>query len=150
MALHIAGLFILPKCKAICRKGFVMTTKEKTMKVIAEGLRPESYCAVVDVIALQTAHGFELAAENIFENNEDEIIFDLVMRLFAKGEYMEAVDVLFISFSLIDAREISSLVSLIASTGREDVCREFMYKFVMHSDRVDVKKVDIVIDSELN
>ena len=41
-----------------------MMTKEETMKVIAEGVRPEEYCPIVDEVARQASYAFELAAES--------------------------------------------------------------------------------------
>lgn len=57
---------------------------------------------MIDEIGRQVAAGFELAAECSFVNGEDEIIFDLIMRLLANGMFMEAVDVLTLAFSLAE------------------------------------------------
>lgn len=48
-------------------------TKEETMKIINEG-NVEAICPVVDKIAELTERGFEIAAESVFERDEDEVI----------------------------------------------------------------------------
>ena len=80
-----------------------MKTNQETMKVIAEEVNCEDMCPMIDEIAKQVAKGFELATERVFVNDEDEIIFDIMMRLFASGNLMEAVDVLTLTFSIIDS-----------------------------------------------
>ena len=86
-----------------------MMTQEETMKVIAEGVAPEQICPMIDEISRQVAAGFEIAAECSFVNGEDEIIFDLIMRLLANGMFMEAVDVLTLALSLVTEEKLLSL-----------------------------------------
>ena len=99
--------------KAICRKRFVMMTKEETMKVIAEEVRPEEYCPIVDEVARQASYAFELAAESSFENDEDEIIFDLVMRLLGGGQYMLIGNLIETQFISVGDWNFGSAISLI-------------------------------------
>lgn len=127
-----------------------MMTKEETMKVIAEEVRPEEYCPIVDEVARQTSYAFELAAESSFENDEDEIIFDLVMRLLGGGQYMEAVDVLAITFSLIGSERMDAMMALIGGSGRDEIYEMFMKRFVEHSPRCIVRKIDIEIEAPLS
>ena len=120
------------------------------MKVIAEGVRPEDMCPIIDEIARKVADGFEIASECMFENDEDEIIFDIIMRLIGNGDLMEAVDVLTLSFSLVDAKETYALASLIANTGRDDVYRQFLQSFAEYSGRCVIRHFDVEVVGELN
>lgn len=148
MALPSGRVFYFEK--AICRKGTYMKTNQETMKVIAEGIAPDSICPMIDEIAMQVAAGFEVAADVCFENDEDEIIFDLMMRLFAGGMYMEAVDVLTMAFSLVCEEKAYALTALIANSGRDDACRMFMQSFIEHSERCEVRHVYVDSPENLN
>lgn len=127
-----------------------MKTNQETMKVIAEGVAPDNICPMIEEIAGQVAAGFEVAAEISFENDEDEIIFDLMMRLIANGMFMEAVDVLTLAFSLVAEEKAYALTALIANSGRDDVCRMFMQSFAEQSDRCEVRHVCVGVPKELN
>ena len=124
-------------------------TMEETMKVIAEG-RCDELCPIIDKIAELCDRGFEIAAETSFERDEDEVIFDLMVRLFAKGMSMEAVDVMAMTFSLIGAEEAFMLVALIASCGRDDVCESFMLSFFEHSKRCLTGRIELPSFDELS
>ena len=126
-----------------------MKTNQETMKVIAEGVRCEDMCPMIDDLAKQVAIGFEYASENVFENDEDEIIFDIIMRLFASGNYMEAVDMLTLAFCLIDADQIYALCAFIANSGRDDVYEQFLVSFAEHSGRCEVKHINVRISDEI-
>ena len=127
-----------------------MMTNQETMKVIAEEVNCEDMCPMIDEIAKQVAKGFELATERVFANDEDEIIFDIMMRLFASGNLMEAVDVLTLTFSIIDSVDAYALCALIANSGRDDVYRQFLLSFAEHSGRCEIKHIDLKISDEIN
>ena len=111
--------------------------KNESMKVIAEA-SCEVACPLVDEIAKKAAYAFELASETVMENDEDDLIFELMMRLYANGFAMEAVDVLMISFYLLDMTDICNVLDLITESGRDDVYELFMRCFIEHSGRCEV------------
>ena len=63
-------------------------TREETMSVIAKGVNPDSVCPLIEDIGRQAAYGFELAREYAFKHDEDEILLDLMMRLYIDDKYM--------------------------------------------------------------
>jgi hypothetical protein len=127
-----------------------MMTQEESLKVIAEGVAPEQICPMIDEIGRQVAAGFEIAAECSFVNGEDEIIFDLIMRLLANGMFMEAVDVLTLAFSLAEEDKAYALTALIANSGRDDVYRMFLQSFTENSGRCEVRYILVGLPDELN
>ena len=109
-------------------------TKNEAMKVIAEA-SCERACPIVDEIAKRAAYAFEFASETVMENDEDNLIFDIMMRLFANGFAMEAVDVLMLSFYLLEMTDIFGLQDSILSDIllRQDALRqEFSLSFLKH------------------
>ena len=127
-----------------------MMTREETMKVIADGVRGEDICPVIDEIAKKTVYCFELASECAFENDEDEILFDLMMRLYADDKCMEAVDMLMMAFSLVGMEEAIAIVGIVAVTGRDDVYRMFLQRFIAHSDRCRVQSIKVTVKEHMN
>lgn len=115
-------------------------TKNEAMKVIAEA-SCEIVCPLVDEIAKRAAFAFEYAAETVIENDEDDLIFDLMMRLFSNGNVMEAVDVLMLMFSLTGMTETAAILDVIAVSGRDEVYELFMRCFVEHSERCEVHHI---------
>lgn len=115
-------------------------TKKEAMKVIAEA-SCEIACPLVDEIAKRAAYEFELASETVIENDEDDLIFDLMMRLYASGNAMEAVDVLMLTFSLVGMTEIAAVLDVIAVSGRDEVYELFMRCFTEHSERCEVHHI---------
>ena len=115
-------------------------TKNEAMKVIAEA-SCEMSCPLVDEIAKRAAYAFEFASETVIENDEDDLIFDLMMRLFASGNAMEAVDVLMLTFSLTGMTEIAAILDVIAVSGRDEVYELFMRCFTEHSERCEVHHI---------
>lgn len=127
--------------RLIAGKEKVMT-KNETMKVIAEA-SCERACPIVDEIAKRAAYAFEFASETVMENDEDDLIFDIMMRLFANGFAMEAVDVLMLSFYLLDMTDICNVLDVISESGRDEVYDMFMRCFIEHSDRCEVYRLVI-------
>lgn len=117
-------------------------TKEETMKIINEG-NVEAICPVVDKIAELTDRGFEIAADSVFERDEDEVIFELILSFYSRGMYMEAVDILALTFSLIGAEESFMLVALIGSCGRDEVFKQFLTSFLEYSERCEIENIKI-------
>ena len=113
-------------------------TKEETMKVIAEGVRREDICPIVEEIAKQAAEYFEMAAEWHFERDEDIPVFDLMMRLYGAGLCMEAVDLLMTVFSLVGMEDAMAIVGIVAVACREEVYQMFMQCFTEHSERCEM------------
>ena len=116
--------------------------KNESMKVIAE-TSCEVACPLVDELAKKAAYAFEFAAETVIENDEDDLIFDLMMRLYASGFAMEAVDVLMITFYLLDMTDICNVLDVITESGRDDVYELFMRCFIEHSERCEVHHIII-------
>lgn len=110
-------------------------TREETMSVIAKGVNPDSVCPLIDDIGRQAAYGFDLAREYAFEHDEDEILLDLMMRLYIDDKYMEAVDMLTITFALIGADQMYTKMALVAASGRDDIYELFLDSFIDHSER---------------
>lgn len=97
--------------------------QEELMKVMAEANSCDEICPVIDKIAELANGSFELLAETVFERDEDEIIFSLMMKFFAEEKFMEAVDILALSFSLAGAEEAFMFMALIACVSESQLIR---------------------------
>ena len=103
--------------------------KNEMLNVIMEGIRPNAGCEVIRAIAKNAASEFEEASEFIFENEEDDMIENLLSRLYLKEAYWEAVDMLYTIFTLVDMREAAAILDILGSCGSGDVAREFLEQF---------------------
>ena len=92
-----------------------MSTTKETMNVIAQGPAEITSCAVIEAIARRAADCFVEAAEFEFENEEGIFIKDLLLRLYLKGDYWEAIGLLTLSFSLAGMDGAGELVALVGS-----------------------------------
>ena len=113
------------------------------MKMMAEANSCDEICPVIDKIAELANGSFELLAETVFERDEDEVIFELILSFYSRGMYMEAVDILALTFSLIGAEESFMLVALIGSCGRDEVFKQFLTSFLEYSERCEIENIKI-------
>lgn len=124
--------------------------QEDLMKMMAEANSCDEICPVIEKIAELANGSFELLAETVFERDEDELIFSMMLKFFAEERYMEAVDILALSFSLAGADEAFMFMALIGSTGRDDIYSAFMHSFFKHSERCEIATIELINPDELN
>ena len=107
-----------------------MSTTKETMKVIAQGIPGKTDCPIIRGIAKRSVELFEEAAEYEFENEEDLFIRDLLLRLYLKGDYWEAIGLLTLSFSLVDMNAAGELIAQVGSCTYGNVGKEFLEMFL--------------------
>ena len=120
-------------------------------KVIAEEMKGPVCCPMIQEIARTISDKIDSAEENCFDNDEDIIILDLICRLYMKGSFWEAVDMLFLVFCMIEDEEGLSLLMLLRSCDPlGDASKLFLECFICHSERTELDEVRRLIQGKLN
>ena len=109
-----------------------MSTTKESIKVMKDGMncseckcsgrcsaQPDFY-PIIDEIAKRTAEYLEMGEEYTYSCMEEDAVLGLVMRMYLKGAYWEAIDYLIDLFDLIDYAEASGQLTLLeaSSDGR--------------------------------
>ena len=120
-------------------------------KVITEKMKGPVCCPMIHEIARTISDNIDCAEENCFDNDEDILILDLVGRLYMKGAYWEAVDMLFMVFLMIeDEQALSLLMMLRSNDSNGEVSKLFLECFICHSERTELDEARSLIQKRLN
>ena len=127
-----------------------MENKEMN-KVIAEEMKGPVCCPMIHEIARTISENIDDASEYCFDNDEDMLIVELIGRLYLKGAFWEAVDMLFLVFTTIEDEQSLSLLMLLRSCDPDgDASRLFLECLICYSERCELDMVRTVIQKKLN
>lgn len=131
MALYTgAGPIILPET---WRKEYTMINKTKKEDVISEK-KTEYACPMMDAIAMITARDFDESGLFDFDSPHTVLVCDIIFKLYLKGEYKVAMEVLAAAFMLADMETSGELLSVAAAGYTDGKGKYYMDRFFEYSD----------------
>ena len=108
--------------------------------IVIEAKEMHLLCPIVIRMGARTSRLFDDRVEaDEFENDEDDIVIDLLKRMYRAGEYFEALELLEMIFLMINAYEPVELLDIIQSMGDAECCRLFLTGFINESSRTDLE-----------
>lgn len=120
-------------------------------KVLAGEMKGPVCCPMIHEIARTISDNIDYAEENCFDNDEDILLLGLIARLYMKGAFWEAVDMLFLVFYMIEDEQALSLLMLLRSCDPHgDASKLFLECFICYSDRTELDEARRLIQGKLN
>ena len=120
-------------------------------KVISEEMKGPVCCPMIHEIARTISDIIDYAEENCFDNDEDILLLELIGRLYMKGAFWEAVDILFLVFCMLEEEQVLSLLMLLRSCDPHgDASKMFLECLICHSERTELDAVRRLIQGKLN
>lgn len=111
-------------------------------------------CPIITSIGEHVSRLFDGRVEfGSFSNDEDDIVIDLLKRMYRRERYFEALELLELTFLLIEYYEPVELLDIVRGTGDPGSCRAFLKGFINASARtdLDILRSDIALkDAEDN
>ncbi len=110
-----------------------MINKKKKEKVIAEE-KTECACPMIDAIAMITARDFD--ESGVFDPDSPHTvrICDIIFKLYLKGQYKVAMEVLAASFMLAEMETSGELLSVAAAGYTDEKGKFYLDRFFEYSD----------------
>lgn len=115
------------------RKELTMINKKKKEKVIAEE-KTECACPMIDAIAMITARDFDESGVFDPDSPHTVLICDIIFKLYLKGEYKGAMEVLAASFMLAEMETSGELLSVAAAGYTDEKGKFYLDRFFEYSD----------------
>ena len=110
-----------------------MINKKKKEKVIAEE-KTECACPMIDAIAMITARDFDESGVFDPDSPHTVLICDIIFKLYHKGEYKVAMEVLAASFMLAEMETSGELLSVAAAGYTDEKGKFYLDSFFEYSD----------------
>jgi hypothetical protein len=110
-----------------------MINKKKKEKVIAEE-KTECACPMIDAIAMITARDFDESGVFDPDSPHTVLICDIIFKLYLKGEYKGAMEVLAASFMLAEMETSGELLSVAAAGYTDEKGKFYLDRFFEYSD----------------
>ena len=110
-----------------------MINKKKKEKVIAEE-KTECACPMIDAIAMITARVFDESGVFDPDSPHTVLICDIIFKLYLKGEYKVAMEVLAASFMLAEMETSGELLSVAAAGYTDEKGKFYLDRFFEYSD----------------
>ena len=115
------------------RKELTMINKKKKEKVITEE-KTECACPMIDAIAMITARDFDESGVFDPDSPHTVLICDIIFKLYLKGEYKVAMEVLAASFMLAEMETSGELLSVAAAGYTDEKGKFYLDRFFEYSD----------------
>ena len=110
-----------------------MINKKKKEKVITEE-KTECACPMIDAIAMITARDFDESGVFDPDSPHTVLICDIIFKLYLKGEYKVAMEVLAASFMLVEMETSGELLSVAAAGYTDEKGKFYLDRFFEYSD----------------
>ena len=110
-----------------------MINKKKKEKVIAEE-KTECACPMIDAIAMITARDFDESGVFDPDSPHTVLLCDIIFKLYLKGEYKGAMEVLAASFMLAEMETSGELLSVAAAGYTDEKGKFYLDRFFEYSD----------------
>lgn len=110
-----------------------MINKKKKEKVIAEE-KTECACPMIDAIAMITARDFDESGVFDPDSPHTVLICDIIFKLYLKGEYKVAMEILAASFMLAEMETSGELLSVAAAGYTDEKGKFYLDRFFEYSD----------------
>lgn len=110
-----------------------MINKKKKEKVITEE-KTECACPMIDAIAMITARDFDESGVFDPDSPHTVLICDIIFKLYLKGEYKVAMEVLAASFMLAEVETSGELLSVAAAGYTDEKGKFYLDRFFEYSD----------------
>ena len=110
-----------------------MINKKKKEKVITEE-KTECACPMIDAIAMITARDFDESGVFDPDSPHTVLICDIIFKLYLKGEYKVAMEVLAASFMLAEMETSGELLSVAAAGYTDEKGKFYLDRFFEYSD----------------
>jgi hypothetical protein len=110
-----------------------MINKKKKEKVIAEE-KTECACPMIDAIAMITARDFDESGVFDPDSPHTVLLCDIIFKLYLKGEYKVAMEVLAASFMLAEMETSGELLSVAAAGYTDEKGKFYLDRFFEYSD----------------
>ena len=110
-----------------------MINKKKNEEVVAEE-KKEYACPMIDAIAMITARDFDESGVFDPDSPHTVLICDIIFKLYLKGEYKVAMEVLAASFMLAEMETSGELLSVAAAGYTDEKGKFYLDRFFEYSD----------------
>ena len=110
-----------------------MINKKKKEKAITEE-KTECACPMIDAIAMITARDFDESGVFDPDSPHTVLICDIIFKLYLKGEYKVAMEVLAASFMLAEMETSGELLSVAAAGYTDEKGKFYLDRFFEYSD----------------
>ena len=110
-----------------------MINKKKKEKVITEE-KTECACPMIEAIAMITARDFDESGVFDPDSPHTVLICDIIFKLYLKGEYKVAMEVLAASFMLVEMETSGELLSVAAAGYTDEKGKFYLDRFFEYSD----------------
>ena len=114
-------------------KEYTMINKKKNEEVVAEE-KTEYACPMLDAIAMITARDFDESGVFDPDSPHTVLICDIIFKLYLKGEYKVAMEVLAASFMLAEMETSGELLSVAAAGYTDEKGKFYLDRFFEYSD----------------
>ena len=126
-----------------------MINKKKKEKVITEE-KTECACPMIDAIAMITARDFDESGVFDPDSPHTVLICDIIFKLYLKGEYKVAMEVLAASFMLAEMETSGELLSVAAAGYTDEKGKFYLDRFFEYSDIYETYEIgkQLLADTE--
>ena len=103
-------------------------------------------CPMITVMGARVARSFDMEVEmGAFECDEDDIVIDLLKRLYRAEMYVEGMELLNMVLSMIQCNEAIELADTAMQTLDDGCCKQFLESFICGSSRCDLEHLQKAI-----
>lgn len=103
-------------------------------------------CPMITVMGARVARSFDMEVEmGAFECDEDDLVIDLLKRLYRAKMYVEGMELLDMVFSMIRCNEAIELADTAMQTLDDRCCKQFLESFICGSSRCDLEHLQKAI-----
>ena len=103
-------------------------------------------CPMITVMGARVAKSFDMEVEmGAFECDEDDIVIDLLKRLYRAKMYVEGMELLDMALSMIHCNEAIELADTAMQTLDDRCCKQFLESFICGSSRCDLEHLQKAI-----
>lgn len=103
-------------------------------------------CPMITVIGARVAKIFDTEVEmGAFESDEDDLVIDILKRLYRAKMYVEGMELLDMVLSMIHCNEAIELADTAMQTLDDGCCKQFLESFICGSSRCDLEHLQKVI-----
>ena len=112
----------------------MINIKKKEEVITNEDVKAGCGCPMMDFIAKLAAIDFDESGEFEYDSAHTVLLCDLMLKLYNREEYKEAMEIMAVAFLMADMHETSQLISVASSGYTEESGKFFLERFFKYSD----------------
>lgn len=99
--------------------------------------KKEITCPITNYIAKMTAIDFDESGEFEYDQPHTVLLCNLILGLYTRGEYKEAMTLLAVAFMMVDMDDSAKMIGAAAAGFTEETGKFFLEQFFDHSELIE-------------